>query len=264
MEANPTNFLKRTLYLTAKNNPSLTLDGPSLLITEEASAPRRFPLRILRQVVVQGTVTLPSPLLEQCLRHGISITWLESSGEPLGFFWPAVDIPAALNERLELFWERSDWHWKYENWRRAQERRALQDTLSALQLWLKDLRPEQAERVLLRILERQGVWNALPWRIRFLRGLLLNLVQERFLALGVTLQSLERRTAAIQIPEDFMRLLFWQYHADLYACAPAACDGSLHEFRRQSVAFVEQRRARDELRFLRLLDRFDHFLGGLR
>lgn len=264
MKANSASSLKRTLYLTAKNNPSLTLDGPSLLIAEDASAPRRFPLRLVRQVVVQGTVALPSPLLEQCLQQGISITWLESSGEPIGFFWPAAETPAALNERLELFWERSDWHWKYENWRRAQERRALKDTLSALQLWLKDLRPEQAERVLLRILERQAVWNALPWRIRFLRGLLLNLVQERFLGSGVTLQSLERRTMAIQLPEDFMRLLFWRYYADLHACSPVASDGSIHEIRRQSVAFVEQRRARDELRFLRLLDRFDYFLGGLR
>lgn len=264
METTLLDSLKRTLYLAPKNDLVISADGPSILVSGNGSAARRFPLRLLRQVVVQGPVCFPSAIIEQCLRAGVSVTWMENSGDPLGFLWPARLKPATLNERMEVFWERQDWHWKYENWRRAQERLQVKETLTVLQVSATDLRPVQVERLVIRLLARRNRLSALPWRLRFLRGFLLNDTQAWFQDAGVTLENLERRTTPIQLPEDFMRLLFWSHLRDLHDDAPESAASRAEEIRRECADFVERRRPASHRRFIRLLDRFDFFLGSLR
>src|SRR5690606_23532341 len=100
---------KQTLYLSTNHSlrldhpapeqcprpPRVELDGPSIVITAFGSAPRRFPLRRLRHILVHGDFVFPPDALRACLREGISITWHESSGQPLGSLWPFREIPAS-------------------------------------------------------------------------------------------------------------------------------------------------------------------------
>lgn len=260
---------KRTLYLTRTNSGeyrecTVTLDGPSLLVQQRGWSPRRYPFRLLRQVVVQGPVELSAPVISACLRHGITVSWHNLQGEALGHLWPTREVPAPLNERLEMLWERRDWHWKYENWRRAEERRAIRETLALLGLNLDDLRPASVARLLRRLADGQTSTGTGAWRVRFLRGTLHTLVQENLLRAGLTAECLGRRSVTAQVPEDITELLLWRLYVDLLQNPPSEGTLRIDQLRRECIEWMEARRHREEQRLRQLLDRLDYFLGGLR
>ncbi|MCZ2152354.1 MAG: CRISPR-associated endonuclease Cas1 [Bryobacterales bacterium] len=251
----------RSLYLEQSPELRIALDGPSLVVRTPGRAARRFPFRFLRQVYLLGAVTLPGPALEALLRNGILITFSSRNGDPLGYLWPVRETPATLSERLDRFWERPDWHWKYENWRRAQERRAIRECAKVLPRAPQDLRPAAVERLWQNILRRRSPHAAN--RLRIVRTCLLDLVQEGFQRSGVALEALARRTAMAQLPADFADILLWAFYPELASLPAPAADGApAKSLLKETLFYFEGLRPREERRFRRLLDRYEYFLGG--
>lgn len=257
----------RTLYLKAMPDLNLVLDGPSLVVTAPGAAARRYPLRLLRQVLLLGPVALSPGVVEALLRQGISLALHDAAGTALGYLWPFRERPDTLADRLDVFWERPDWHWKYENWRRAQERRVIRESVSAISLprdSALDLRPEAVERLWLRILKSHS-----PLAVshaRLLRAHLNNFAQLGFLHAGATLESLGRRTSIASLPADFAQLLLWPAYPPLLrslAAAHSPDSSPRPDLQRQAAALFESLRPLFDRQLIRLLDRFDFFLGGL-
>jgi len=57
----------KSLYVEGSEASRLVLDGPSLQVLAEGTAPRRFPLRMLRRIVLGGRVECEAAALEQYL-----------------------------------------------------------------------------------------------------------------------------------------------------------------------------------------------------
>lgn len=255
---------KRSLHLSATAGLRLALDGPSLLVSLPGRAAARYPFRFLRQILLWGPVSLPPSLLEAVLQAGIAVSFFRNDGAPLGYLWPEREPASPLAERLDLFWERQDWHWKYENWRRAQERQAIRESLQGLPWQATDLRPDAVQRFWLRWLRHKDPLS--PLRLRLFRHCTADLTQDGFRRAGLTLSALGRRTALATLPADFADILHWRHYRDHFDAtqarpAPSPAGPVSH---RDVIAHFELLRDREQQRFLRLLDRFDYFLGGLR
>ena len=73
----------------------LRLDGPSLMVQRTGQASRRFPLRLLRQVVVTGSQLDGLPAAIECAAQQINVYFLNASSEIraqlIGYFPSAVE-----------------------------------------------------------------------------------------------------------------------------------------------------------------------------
>ncbi len=253
------------LYLDAEQTLRVDLDGPSLLVQSDTSAPRRFPFNRLSRVVVCGPVKLDTQALVECLRHGIPVTFLTADGAPAGAALPAQLRPSRLQERLEEFLARPNWREAYDNWRRAAERREILGALRRLRIRSRDLRPGAVALLLDEELDcRCGRRKqAVCW----LEGLAASLVSERLAEAGLSPEAAAGRRPDFHLATELTRLLLWGLKAELVASLAAGAltpPETERQWRRQLTAWFEERRGRESHRAGRLLDGFCYWLGGLR
>lgn len=256
----------KPLYLDAEQPVRVELDGPSLVVATEAQAPRRFPFSRLSRLVVCGPVELPTPALVECLRQGIPVTFLTGDGALAGSALPAQTRTSRLNDRLEEFLERPDWHALYENWRLAAERRQILNALARLRRKSSDLRPATVAALLDDAVDalanQRGRIEAFTW----LEGVLAALLGELIAAAGISPHLVADRRPGLHLLRDFTALLSWRLKAELAAALAektlAAAVG--RPWRRELAAWFEQRRAAERTRATRLLDGFSYWLGGFR
>ncbi len=255
------------LYLDAEQTLRVELDGPSLLVHSERSAPRRFPFHRISRVVVCGPVELHTEALVECLRRGIAVTFLAADGTPAGAALPATLRPSRLEERVEEFLARPNWRELYDNWRRAAERREILGALRRLGARTRDLRPGSVALLLDEELDARCGRERRKQAASWLEGLAASLVSERLTELGLAPEAAAGRRPDFHLATELVRLLLWGLKAELAAALAA---GTLRpadterQWRRQLAAWFEERRGRESHRAGRLLDGFSYWLGGVR
>jgi hypothetical protein len=256
----------KPLYLDAEQPLRVELDGPSLVVATEAQAPRRFPFSRLSRVVVCGPVELPTPALIECLRRGIPVTFLTNDGALAGSALPAQTRTSGLDERLEEFLERPDWHSRYQDWRMAAERRQILNALARLRRRSHDLRPATVAALLDTTLDELAGPRARREAFCWLEAAANAMFAELIAALGVSPHLVADRRPGFHLLGDLTALLLWRLKAELAAAlsektlAPAC--GRL--WRRALASWFEQRRAAEHVRASRLLDGFLFWVGGFR
>jgi len=256
----------KPLYLDAEQPLRVELDGPSLVVTCDAQAARRFPFSRLSRLVVCGPVELPTAALVECLRRGVPVTFLGGDGTLAGLALPAQSRTSNLNDRLEEFLERPDWHALYDNWRRAAERRQILTALSRLRCRSADLRPATVSAMLDETLDELAGRRSRLEAVAWLEAALAALVGELIAAMGIAPHLVAERRPGFHLLRDFTGLLLWRLKAELGAALIEktlfAAGGRV--WRRQLASWFEQRRAAERTRVTRLLDGFAFWLGGIR
>lgn len=100
------------------------LDGPALAVSGTRKSAGRYPLHRVSRVVVSGRVEWAAAALAACMEHGIPITFLRRTGEPLGSLQPARRHAGAVWSAVEEFLRNPRWPEVYENWLRSSKARA--------------------------------------------------------------------------------------------------------------------------------------------
>jgi hypothetical protein len=254
----------RPLYLAPEREGRAELDGPSLLVTLDGRAGQRFPLRALSRVVVSGRIQLQAAAIAACLERGVTITFLSRDGTTAGWALPEQTSQSAVNENLRHLLESDNGLGRYEDWRRAAERRALLGALRRLCVRTATLEAEEVRAELeLRGMagrDREDVRQWMAWR----RGVLGSRLAEWVGGLCVDPRLLEPDEVGVPLLRDFGAILSWQIYVDLSIRGRGAMAGDGEDGQRGQTAEMERVAERDQLRIGTLWRRFQVWLKGTR
>ncbi len=91
--------MKRSLYLNESfKGVSVIRDGPSVLLRENYSAPRRVPAQFINKVFVIGNIRFDSASIELFAENNVPVIFMNKKGEEI-----AITIP--YNHRLPIHYE---------------------------------------------------------------------------------------------------------------------------------------------------------------
>lgn len=117
----------RTLYLMSPHPLRVTSTGEALVVRDHEAQAVRFPVARVLRVVCNDMAEWSGAALVLCQQRGLTITWLDTSGEALGHLWPTRNRPVDLAEALAaLAAESPDWSASYGHWLRRQRLEVLQ------------------------------------------------------------------------------------------------------------------------------------------
>jgi len=249
----------KPLYLNCNREVLLVLDGPSLLVTGKNQPLLRYPLRELTRVVVWGNPRIDCTAIRGCLAHGITVTFVGADG-PAGYALPATGERMRLAGRIEALLDRDDAVSRYDDWRRAVERREIAIALSRCSASCTDRRPQQVENCLVKLLP-----DSLP-DVRTLRrlaeGVLASRMASWFASRRIDPKLVTVRRPRFNLISDGAKVLSWAFYPDwrkwLDANPAPAGDWS-----RPAIACIEEHSRRDEARVKQLMGRFCAWLGSM-
>ncbi len=109
----------RALYLAGGSHKRVTHTHEALVVTNTAGQTLRYPLARLARIVSSPAVDWNGAALSLCLQHGISITWADGKGQPLGSACPIQPKHICHTGSLELLLEQPGGTEQYQNWHRS-------------------------------------------------------------------------------------------------------------------------------------------------
>jgi len=109
----------RALYLGAGEKKRITCTDAALVVTNARPQTWRYPVTRVARVVSSTVVDWSGPALALCLHHGISITWMDTHGHPLGTSYPQTRGHTSAATALELLLQTPDGPERYQHWQRA-------------------------------------------------------------------------------------------------------------------------------------------------
>lgn len=236
----------RPLYVRGRADGSLRADGASLVYQRPGQAATRFPLERVSRVVVRGRAGLGEDVLRACALQGVVVALLDAEGRPEGFVLPWRPRQLKPAQILEAFLHLRDWQWRFENWRRSEERRAIFKVLPEARNDPALRRAETARRQLeASLTDLRGAALMEKWR-----PLLGATVHSKLSAAGLNPELLAGRKPGFDLPGVFRGLLEWYHYRYVQDCC-AAPDSWF-----EVVSGYEQIRERDEQRAAALCSRF--------
>lgn len=117
----------RALYLGSGTHKRVHHTQEALVVTNSAGQTQRFPLVRVIRVVSSPNVDWAGGALALCLRHGISITWADNQGHPIGSACPSQPRRHSAAALLELMLEHPHGPHLYANWQRSRRMSVLSD-----------------------------------------------------------------------------------------------------------------------------------------
>lgn len=116
----------RCLYLMGPQALRASSTGEALVLSSRDGQIRRFPVARLVRIVCAQHVEWSGAALVLCQQRGVTITWLDHQGRPLGHLQPHAERPRDLAELLDvLCTEAPAWGERFHNWVRHQRQRIL-------------------------------------------------------------------------------------------------------------------------------------------
>ena len=104
--------MSNSLIIDARRKTKIKIDGPSLIVQAKGKAIRRFPIRVIRKIIVIGTKLKGLHAVTECAALQIGVFFMSSNGElrsqTLGMYSCNVNWNDWLDQCL--------WHkdWKYD------------------------------------------------------------------------------------------------------------------------------------------------------
>lgn len=241
----------RPLYVKGKVEGRWRAEDGALVCERAGQAPVRYPLERVSRVVLRGRAGWGEEALRACAARGIVVALLDSDGNPEGFLLPWRKKQMKPGQMLEDFLHRRDWHWRLENWRRSEERRAVFKALPAARQNAALRAPEQARKALEAwVGDRRGVELIEKWK-----PLLAAVVHSKLSAAGLGPEVVSGRSPGFDLPRVFAGLLRWSHYRHAKDCCVAP------EAWFEVVSSYERIRERDEQRAGALCARFVAWLG---
>ena len=109
----------RALYLGARDKKHVSCTAEALVVRNEQRQTRRYPLARVSRIVSSTVTDWSGSALALCLKSGISITWMDAAGHPLGSCYPAQRHYPSFVTAIELLTENADGLMRYQHWLRS-------------------------------------------------------------------------------------------------------------------------------------------------
>jgi hypothetical protein len=109
----------RALNLGGGGHKRVTHTHEALVVTNAIGQTLRYPLARLARIVSSPAVDWNGAALSLCLQNGISITWADGKGQPLGSACPTRAKHIGQAATLELLLEQPGGTEHYANWHRS-------------------------------------------------------------------------------------------------------------------------------------------------
>jgi len=150
--------IRRPLYLVPKDRVQVRRDGDFLVAQQRGQPARHYVVSHLDRVICTALVDWEGEAMALCLRHGVTVSWLDGHNQLLGHCMPAVIATHPLHECLERFVESRNAEQSWDNWFRHRRMHVLSE-YAARRLAAGDDIPEAEWRDL----KRQYVyWRQVP------------------------------------------------------------------------------------------------------
>jgi len=193
----------RALYLDGRSHKRVTSTEAALVVTNERAQVMRFPVaRVARVVSRADVVDWSGAALGLCMRAGIGITWIDTSGQAVGSIYSQSRPAMSLTTALELWCEHPDGEVRYQNWLRARR-------MDTLVRWgkknAKVINPQQWEAAKRDFVYGGHVTAHLPGP---LRGLCLAYVASQLNGCGLPPRLWGPRLEALDLDVDLCQLLW--------------------------------------------------------
>jgi hypothetical protein len=198
--------MKRLLYISGTSGAAIRKDGESLVVSVDGQADRRYPFRLLSQVVLRGDTQVHTAALWGLMTAGVPVSLHNLGGEPCGFALPFRKAERSLSDDAECLLERCDGRMVWSNWMQAREREELRRLVGASERGRWDLRPGKVEARL-----RQLGGTALEPAIALRRGLVALELAESFVKAGLGPAYIARLEREMEWMTGLTRLLVWEW-----------------------------------------------------
>ncbi len=109
------------LYLNARELLIVCYEAPALCIKSKNKSDQLFPLRKIERIQVCGHVEWKSAALMACIKHGISIQFVNKHGDTLGRLIGAGKKTHSLNQHFDHLFQINHWQPKYQQWCHAKK-----------------------------------------------------------------------------------------------------------------------------------------------
>lgn len=106
----------RPLYLVPKDRVQVRCNGEFLFVQQRGREARHYAVRHLDRVVCSHLVAWEGDAMTLCLRHGVTVSWLDSHSQLLGHCTPTVADTHPLHACLERFVESTSAEQRWDNW----------------------------------------------------------------------------------------------------------------------------------------------------
>lgn len=200
----------RPLYLDSAEGTTVALDGPALRVRQPERADRLFPLARVSRIVVSGAPEWQTAALLACAGRGITVTFLDHQGTPLGRLLGRMGDRQGLQQRLLDLLDRPDWRVLYAQWLRAMRQR-----------WARTARPRLHAPGSLHTVSQLSDWvehearvlagdEAGPASGRWLRADLSAAVSERLVRTGLDTGSELFQDGHPDLVTDLVEVLRWE------------------------------------------------------
>lgn len=198
----------KPLYLYAKEEILVRLDGPALLVAGPgAGCEKRFPLRRISRVVVTGPVSWSTEALLACANQGINVTFLSDNGSARAYWLCRPSTRSSFVQHWRDFLDRPDYASQYAQWRDNMRRRAIR--FCALRMGFSDARhKDEAKKIL-------GSGKQVPTSVREMkrkvRGLAQACVMEGLTRVGFCAEEDEIQ----MLVSDIVNMVQWGLHPEM-------------------------------------------------
>jgi len=235
----------RPLYLDGVAGAWVEWDDPALKISVPDRAPQWFPLSRVSRVVVTGPVNWQTPALLACTDQGITITFLDETGDVIARCLGKSGQRQCIRQRLADLLARPDGEARYDDWRQAMRRMVVQSTAKSL---LRNKQTQVTPQELLAFfIEQRARLPIQPANAvyRKIQGLLAADVAQLLLE-----QNLDARSELLQehwldLHKDFSDLLFWDLQLPLLLWLESQTDipdarqcAGFYQGRSERIAFL--------------------------
>lgn len=250
----------KPLYLEGKTL-SVKLDGPALKVIKPATADRWFPLQQVSRIVSTPDVDWELPALLACTGKGITVNFLDDTGQLIARCIGPADDHDGLDRLLEAFLYRPDSGARYRQWLEAVENMALRSLIRRA-----GLRVQQAPnaRTLRQLFQHEaktlGILKDYDTAERQLLGLLMATVTQFLADLGI--DSGHYNLKHFDLVRNLAEILLWDFQLDLMSWFEKRHLQNRQESpsREDVTAFFEARQGRTGRLLVGLLSRLHRWL----
>jgi hypothetical protein len=197
----------RTLYLLPEDTLHLSSTGEALVATRPDGEVSRLPAARLLRVVCSERVNWSGAALGLCQAHGITVTWLDGRGAPLGHLYPAAAPRTDLAELLDGLTSLpgAEWAQAHDNWLRRQRLAVLNRWRAGRLAARHPVHPDEWRRAVQAWVYRNEVGAHLP---PVLQGLIGALVASRLAAWGLSTRYWCFGGRSVELAADLSRLVW--------------------------------------------------------
>lgn len=243
----------KPLYLKGISGMRVDYDEPALTVGAPGKSVQLFPLSRVSRVVATGSMAWSMSALLACADAGVTVVFLQDTGEVRAQWLGRCRYRCNLLQSFAEVMQRPDAVDRYRDWLAGMRRMAVRS--AARRLHFSDWQEADAAALQAWFERSQGrSWDGVNG---WLQGFLLSTVAHELGRLGLDAGSECWRDQRVNVLDDFVRLLFWDFYPALSRWRQQSKAVPAHH---ELVAFYQRRCARTEHLLRSLSNRWHRWL----